>query len=185
MIILHPSEHHGEAFKLLGCPIDPDLRMESAVDHVLKQIRPKTTAILRTRGYYSIPALILQFKTFVWGLIECHLGTYFHAASTLLGKIDGVQRRFLREIDLTAKRVFIDHHFAPPSLRRNIAVLGLLHKRVLGKCNPSFAELFPWWSHRFSEARGIGHTKQLYGHWSDITNHRALYDRSIFAMVDV
>ena len=84
-----------------------------------------------------------------------------------------------------AERAFIDHHFAPPSLRRNIAVLGLLHKRVLGKCHPSFAELLPWWSDRFSEARGIGHTKQLYGHWGDITNHRALYDRSIFAMVDV
>ena len=27
MIILHPSEHHEEAFKLLGCIIDPDLRM--------------------------------------------------------------------------------------------------------------------------------------------------------------
>ena len=67
MIILHPSEHHGEAFKLLGCLIDPALRMESAVDEVLKKIRPKTTAILRTRGYYSVPALILQFKTFVWG----------------------------------------------------------------------------------------------------------------------
>ena len=29
------------------------------------------------------------------------------------------------------------------------------------------------------------HSKQLYGHWVEISTHRALYQRSIFAMVDV
>ena len=30
-----------------------------------------------------------------------------------------------------------------------------------------------------------GHNKQLYGHWSDVVSHRALFDRSIFAMCDI
>jgi len=31
-VILHPLEWHGEAFKLLGCMIDPDMRMRLAVE---------------------------------------------------------------------------------------------------------------------------------------------------------
>jgi hypothetical protein len=63
MVILHPSECIGETFKLLGCLVDVDLRMHSAVEQVLSKIRPKITAILRTRIFYNIPDLILQFKT--------------------------------------------------------------------------------------------------------------------------
>ena len=100
-------------------------------------------------------------------------------------KIDGVQRQFLRELDLTPEQAYLELNFAPPNLRRHIAALGLLHKRVIGKCHPSFDLLFPWWNDRFSEPRGHGHTKQLYGHWVDIKNHRAVYNRSIFAMVDI
>ena len=70
-------------------------------------------------------------------------------------------------------------------LERDIAVLRLLHKRVLGKCHPSFERLLPWYSERFVEARGLGHNKQLYGHWGEVRSHRALFNRSIFGMVDI
>ena len=87
LIVLHPSESHGESFKLLGCLIDLDLRMHSAIDQLLSKIRPKSTAILRTRAYYSTPDLINPYKTHVWGLVECHCGAYFHAACGLLEKL--------------------------------------------------------------------------------------------------
>ena len=57
--------------------------------------------------------------------------------------------------------------------------------RVIGECHPTYDLLFPWWNDRFSEPRGRGHTKQLYGHWVEIKTHRAVYNRSIFAMVDI
>ena len=82
--------------------------------------------------------LILQFKTQIWGLIEANMGGYFHAASSLLDKIDAVQNRFLHELDMNPAFAFLTYNFAPPSLRRNIGILGLLHKRILGKCHPSF-----------------------------------------------
>ena len=66
LVVLHPSEYHGAAFKLLGCMVDTDLAMDSAIDLLLTKIRPKITAILRTRGYYSVPDLITQFKTHIW-----------------------------------------------------------------------------------------------------------------------
>jgi hypothetical protein len=185
IIILHPSQCHGECFKLLGCMMDTDLRMHSAIEQVLGKVRPKITAILRTRAYYGISDLIGQFKTQIWGVMEAHSGGLFHAVTSLLRKFDHAQNRFLHEIHVNAERAFMEFNFAPPSLRRNIGILGLLHKRVLGKCHPSFQRLLPFYSERFSESTGHGHTKKLYGHWVEISSHRALYNRSIFAMVDI
>ena len=180
VIIIHPSESHGDTFKLLGCPMDVDLRMHSAVEQVLSKIRPKITAILRTRQYYTVDKLILQFKTQVWGLVEVNMGGFFHAASSLLDKIDAAQNHFLHELDLSPSSAFLNFNFVPPSLRRNIGILGLLHKRVLGKCHPTFERLFPWETNLSG-----GHTKQLYGHWCEIEAHQAIFNRSIFRMCDI
>ena len=185
LVVLHPVQHHGAAFKLLGCMVDTDLRMLTCIDQVLSKIRPKITAILRTRGYYNVPELIHQFKTHIWGVMEIHMGGFFHATSPLLRKFDHAQNRFLNELGLSAAQAFLEFNFAPPSLRRHIGILGLLHKRVLGKCHPSFEYLLPWYCTRFTEARGHGHTKQLYAHWLEITNHQGLFTRSIFGMVDI
>ncbi len=64
--------------------------------------------------------------------MEYHSGAIFHASDTLLERFDSAQRRFLQEIDVSPEAVFIEHNFAPPRLRRNIGMLGFLHKRVLG-----------------------------------------------------
>ena len=101
MVILHPDEHHGDPFKLLGLMIDLDLRMHTCIDQLLSKIRPKCTAILRTRAYYSVTELIGQYKTHVWSLVEMYSGAYFHAASTLLQKIGQVQRSFLNKLDVS------------------------------------------------------------------------------------
>ena len=183
--ILHPSHGHGPAFKLLGCMVDNDLRMHTCIEQLLSKIRPKITAILRTRGFYSVPELITQFKTHIWGVMEVNIGAYFHAATSLLEKLDHAQNRFLHELGISAEQAFLEFNFAPPRLRRNIAVLGLLHKRVLGKCHPAYERLLPWYSERFPEAAPRGHNKKLYGHWVEVSAHNALFYRSIFAMTDV
>ena len=186
LVIMHPSLGHGAAFRLLGCTMDTDLRMHSAIEELMSKIRPKITAILRTRAYYSTLALIGQFKTHIWGLIEAHNGGYFHATSSLLEKIEHAQDRFLRELGVSPEQAFLDFNFAPPRIRRNIAVLGLIHKRVLGKCHPTFERLLPWYAERFSTPRSMPcHSKQLYNHNVEISHQRSLYNRSIFAMVDV
>ena len=185
LAVLHPSEFHGEPFRLLGLMIDLDLRMNTAIDQLLSKIRPKSTAILRTRGYYSVPELLNQYKTHVWCLVELHSGGYFHAATSLLDKVDQVQRSFLNKLEVSESTAFLDFNFAPTPLRRTIGILGLLHKRVLGQCHCSFEKLLPWYSQRFDTSRGSGHDKQLYGHWLEASQHRALYGRSIFSMVDI
>ena len=185
LVVIHPSQSHGEPFKLLGLMIDLDLRMHTAIEQLLSKIRAKSTAILRTRAYYSTPEIVNQYKTHIWGLVEVHCGGYFHAAPSLLDKIDQVQSIFLHKLGVSEKDAFLDHNFAPSSLRRNIAILGLLQKRVLGLCHRSFDSLLPWYSQRFETARGFGHNKQLYGHWVEADQHSALFSRSIFLMVDI
>ena len=113
------------------------------------------------------------------------IGGYFHAATSLLDKVDQVQNSFVHKLGITVSEAFLRHNFAPTVLRRTIGILGLLHKRVLGKCHRSFDKLLPWYSQRFDTSRNFGHDKQLYGHWLEAGEHRALYDRSIFGMVDI
>ena len=62
LLVIHPDESHGELFKILGLMMDLNLRMHSAIDQLLNKIRTKTTAILRTRAYYSVPALVNHYK---------------------------------------------------------------------------------------------------------------------------
>ena len=45
--------------------------------------------------------------------------------------------------------------------------------------------LLPWYPQRFNSERPVGHNKQLYGHWLEIKEHRALFGRSIFSMIDI
>ena len=52
--------------------------------------------------------------------------------------IDDVYYKFLRELDVIPSDAFMVFVFAPPNLRRNIGILGLLHKRMIGKCHPPF-----------------------------------------------
>ena len=77
LVIFHPDEQHGDPFKLLGLMIDFDLRMHTCIDQLLSKIRPKCTAILRTRAYYSVTELIGQYITHVclWKCTLVHIFT--------------------------------------------------------------------------------------------------------------
>ena len=185
LVVLHPVFGEGDAFKYLGCFIDCKLTMREAVDKILSQIRPKVHAILRTRVHYSIQDLIGQFKTHVWGHMEYQNGAIFHASDYILQKLDNVHTHFLTELGLSQAQAFEDYNFAPPCLRRDIGMLGMLHKRVLGQGHPIFQELLPF----HLDARGYlhagQHSKQLYGHLMEIQFHHGFFFRSIFAMVYV
>ena len=185
MVILHPNLSYGEPFKLLGCWMDTKLTMRQAVDKILAKIRPRIKALLRTRSHYSTASLIEQFKTHVWGFMEMHSGGIFHASTSILDVLDNAQNSFLRELNVSLEKAFLDFNFAPPTLRRNIAILGMLHKRALGESHPSFETLLPWFHQRFGYHMEGRHSKQLYGHANEVVAQWRLFERSIFGMVDV
>ena len=64
--------------------------------------------------------------------------------------VDRILRRFLREIGLSERDAILEFNLAPLHVRRQIAALGILHRRVLGQAPAAIADLLPF-------ARPIGH----------------------------
>ena len=157
--IIHPIYGEGDPFKFLGCMIDCKLLMSQAIDKILSQMRPKRQAILRTKPHYCVKELINQFKTHVWGIVETHSGAIFHASDYLLDKLDSAQRHFLNEVGVTEAEVFKEYNFAPPKFRRDIGVLGFLHKRVLRKNHPDIQKLLAFHFDVFDFLRPGEHDK--------------------------
>ena len=184
-MILHPIFGSGEPFKLLGCLIDCKLIMNQTIDKILTQVRPKVIIILRTRGYYNITELIDQFKTHVWDLMEVQNGVIFHASDYLLSKLDRIHANFLMELGVEQSDAFMNFNFAPPDLRRNIGILGMIHKRVLGRCHPVFQKLLPFKSEMDGEHAVGAHDKQLWNHFNEMHFQHILYSKSIFDAVTV
>ena len=86
-----------------------------------------------------------------------------------------MQRGFLFEVGMDDAQAFVEFNFAPPSLRRAIAMLGFVHKRVLGTCHPALAEAFPF----SADHRWIYHNKTLVSHLGEVRAFKGLYDNSM------
>ena len=100
-------------------------------------------ALLRCRRFYSLSDMFCQCKAHVLSVLEFPTPAVYHASRSVIDGIDAVQRRFLREVQITMKDSFLKFRLAPLQLRRNIAMLGLLHKVILGEAHSCFSELFP------------------------------------------
>ena len=86
------------------------------------------------------------------------------------------------KFDMNEKDAYMNNNFAPPKFRRNIGILGLLHKRVLGISHPVFSQLLPFSADVGQFIRNAGHDKQLYGHLHEVHYQLCMHFRSIFAM---
>ena len=181
IIIIHPQDGQGDNFKLLGCLIDVALTMNAEIDYLVSRAKPKIHALLRTRGIYSVKDMILQYKTHIWGITEHPNGCIVHATDTVLKRLDHLQTSFLSKLEIDESHAFLEYNFAPSALRRDIAVLGLLHKRVLVLAHPSFEELLPF----LPADRRTHHDKMLDSRLSDCTKRYPLWSRSIFGKVSV
>ena len=178
--IIHPIHGEGSDFKLLGCLVDVKLTMQSAIDQIACQVRPKIKALLRSRPYYGIVDMVSQFKTHIWGKIEYHHGAILHACDSSLAKIELLQSNFVRGLSITREMAFQDYNLAPLSLRRDIGILGFIHKRVLGECHMAVKALLP-----FSGVADRWHSKQLETHIDNCIVRHTLYWGSLFGLVHV
>jgi hypothetical protein len=179
-VIIHPAAGEGDDFKFLGVLFDAKLRMENAVEQILNRIRPKIKALLRTRCFYSVGDMLNQFKTHIWGLIEYQNGAICHACATSLSKLDRIQASFVRDLSLTEEMAFLDFNFAPLCLRRDIGILGFIHKRVIGICHAGIKKLLP-----FSGIDNRNHSKQLLTQSENIVTRHGLYYQSIYGYVHI
>ena len=140
--ILSKTDPLGADFKLLGIEFDTGLQMTSAVRSLVGKVRWKNKMLLRSRRSFSTMDLVLQYKQQVLSYIEYRTPGIFHATTTVLKQLDQTQDRFLLELGIDRDAALMDFNLAPLSMRRDIAVLGLLHRAALGDGPPQLREIF-------------------------------------------
>ena len=91
----------GPGFKLLGVHFDTGLKMEEAISKLHSAATWKVTKILRSRKYYDAEEIMTTYKTKVLSYLEYRTPAIYHAASSHLKNIDGIQKRLIREINIT------------------------------------------------------------------------------------
>ena len=84
-----------------------------------------------------------MYKSLVVSYIESGTPGYFHAAESVLDCVDRVQRRFLREMDMSDEVALINFRLAPLATRRDMAILGFLHRVNLGLVSEQIKTMFP------------------------------------------
>ena len=94
------------------------------------------------RRYYDNDELMITYKTKVLSYVEYRTPAIYHATTTLLEQINAIQNNFLRDIGINPVQALTDYHLAPLSARRDMAMLGVIHRSVLGLGPPHFNEFF-------------------------------------------
>ena len=84
-----------------------------------------------------------MYKAKALSYVESGTPALYHAAPSVLNRIDMVQRRFLRELGVSEVAALNDYRLAPLESRRDMAMLGALHKVTLGLAPAQLMALFP------------------------------------------
>ena len=66
----------------------------------------------------------------------------YHACNTILQRLDNFQGHFLSELGISAGTALLVFNLAPLACRRDIAMLGVIHRCVLGKGPSHFQDFF-------------------------------------------
>jgi hypothetical protein len=135
MIISNVAPHGGPA-KLLGIEFDNKLIMASATHKCARKAAWKTKSLLRVRRFYTVLDLVVLYKSHVLSYIEYRTAGVHFASTSVLNGLDDVQRNFLRQLDLNEIDAFMSFNVAPLCVRRDIAVLGVIHRAALREGPP-------------------------------------------------
>ena len=74
--------------------------------------------------------------------LEYRTPAVYHATCTVLGPLDRLQDSFLRKAGVTTLEGLMVFNLAPLAARRDMAMLGLIHRTVLGKGPEQFRNFF-------------------------------------------
>ena len=137
--------------------------------------------MLKAKRFFNNAEMVLQYKSHILSFIEhCTPGIY-HACCTVLAPLDAIQKNFLEEMglnDIDALHLF---NLAPLRCRRDMAMLGFIHRTVLGKGAAHVKGIFiraPTTNARSTRHNIRRHTKHLHDprdlHYSEQTRLSAL-----------
>ena len=140
--ILARGEPQGEPFKFLGVTFDTKLIMDNACSEIAAQGHHRACTVLRLRPYYGTEQVISFYRSQVLSYIEVYTTAIHHANDFFLNMVDRVQTAFLDEMCLTEEEALLNFHMAPLGARRDIAILGILHRSAIEEGPPALRQ-FP------------------------------------------
>ena len=125
----HPA---GAGFRVLGVDFDAKLLMHEAARACACQAGWRLRTLLRTRRYHNVAEMFLLFRSHILSFVGFRAPAIAHAATTVLAPIDAVYARFLHAMGLSEREALLHFHLVPLATRRDIAILGVLHRCALG-----------------------------------------------------
>ena len=128
--------------EILGVSIDARLSMDECILQCATSASWKLKSVVRTRRFFSDAELVQLFKTHLLSYIEYRTPAVYHATTTALRPLDRVLQRFLRQLGISDREALLEFSLAPLSVRRDVAMLGLIHRSVLKKGPLHFAKFF-------------------------------------------
>ena len=175
----------GGPIMLLGINFDNKLIMANAVHKCATTAAWKTRALLRTRRFYSTLDLVMMYKSHVLSYIEYRTPGIHFACTSVLQDIDDVQKRFLHQIELSEEIAFLEYNLAPLCVRRDIAILGCIHRAAMHQGPPALWKFF-----RRAEVTRAYNTRQTQSHSLQIAEwtrgrNLEIMRRSAFGMIRV
>ena len=81
-------------------------------------------------------------QNYVLSYMEARTPAIHHAPDFFLAPLDRVQNDFLEQIGLDATQALLTYNLAPLATRRDISMLGFLHRVSLGLAHRSSISLF-------------------------------------------
>ena len=86
-----------------------------------------------TKRFHRTADVIHLYKAQILSYSEYRTTGIYHARKELLSPVDNVQRRLLRDIGVSEEDALLHFGLAPLEARRDMAMLGMIHRAVLRK----------------------------------------------------
>ena len=165
--------------------------MGGALHSLVNEASWKLVSILRAGRHFTTAEMVGLYKSKLLSYIECRTPAIYHACTTHLAPLDQIQKRFLREIGVSELDALVHFKLAPLEVRRDIAMLGVIHRAVLGKGPQQLQRFFQpvdrpgaAYHTRLAARR---HSRQLEemksGHYLEVMRRSALGLRSVYNLL--
>ncbi len=147
---------------------------------LLGRLRGKWVRFLRTTRFFCDRELVNLYKSKLLSFLEYRTAAIYHACDSAIAPLNMFQERFLQELGISAEEALFEFHLAPLACRRDMAMLGFIHRCVLGKGPAHFREFFKLDGsrHLAARARQRRHNRQLADirerHFSEMERRSAL-----------
>ena len=177
----------GDHFKLLGVLFDAKLEMFAAACAIASQAGTHLRTLLRGSRFFGIEELVRLYKANVLSYIETWTPALYHAAPLTLSCIDALQDTFLCHVDISPSTALDRFGLVPLKTRRDIAMLGLLHRVRLRIAPTCLMQLFPFERRPiYSYGVPLGKPRHVYQLADPVSRQSPMFfRRSIFGLIHV